>query len=228
MEIPAGRIRLTASPRPDTTVEIRGLNKSGEEYAESISVQHSGDTISILGPRQSLMRSPSVEVLVALPAGSHPTVKTASADISLHGPFDVTRLHTASGDIHFDRLGATRIKTASGDVAGDVIEGDADITTASGDVRIASITGDAKIDTASGEYTLRHVAGDITAKSASGDLDFTNVQGRSLNARTASGDVTVGIPDGMDVSLSMEADDVTPNRITAAKRAAQQFALDLP
>ncbi|MEV0586975.1 VWA domain-containing protein [Nonomuraea sp. NPDC050310] len=32
----------------------------------------------------------------------------------------------------------------------------------------------------------------------------------------------------LDVSLSMEADDVTPNRITAAKRAAQQFALDLP
>lgn len=32
----------------------------------------------------------------------------------------------------------------------------------------------------------------------------------------------------LDVSLSMEADDVTPDRITAAKRAAQQFVLDLP
>ncbi|MFI6478816.1 VWA domain-containing protein [Nonomuraea sp. NPDC050663] len=32
----------------------------------------------------------------------------------------------------------------------------------------------------------------------------------------------------LDVSLSMEADDVTPNRITAAKAAAQQFALELP
>ncbi|GAA4099675.1 VWA domain-containing protein [Nonomuraea soli] len=32
----------------------------------------------------------------------------------------------------------------------------------------------------------------------------------------------------LDVSLSMEADDVTPNRIAAAKAAAQQFALELP
>ncbi|WP_084958377.1 VWA domain-containing protein [Thermoactinospora rubra] len=32
----------------------------------------------------------------------------------------------------------------------------------------------------------------------------------------------------LDVSLSMEADDVPPNRITAAQKAAQQFALDLP
>lgn len=32
----------------------------------------------------------------------------------------------------------------------------------------------------------------------------------------------------LDVSLSMEADDVTPKRITAAKEAAQKFVNDLP
>ncbi|MEU4832930.1 VWA domain-containing protein [Streptosporangium sp. NPDC023615] len=32
----------------------------------------------------------------------------------------------------------------------------------------------------------------------------------------------------LDVSLSMEADDVRPNRITAAKEAAQKFVADLP
>ncbi|GAA4201448.1 VWA domain-containing protein [Streptosporangium oxazolinicum] len=32
----------------------------------------------------------------------------------------------------------------------------------------------------------------------------------------------------LDVSLSMEADDVQPNRITAAKEAAQKFVADLP
>ena len=32
----------------------------------------------------------------------------------------------------------------------------------------------------------------------------------------------------MDVSLSMEADDVTPNRITAAKRTAKEFLTQLP
>ncbi|GAA4042726.1 DUF4097 family beta strand repeat-containing protein [Nonomuraea soli] len=205
VDVPAGRVDITASDRPTTEVEVKAARFTDESYAEQVRVEQNGDTVSIVAPHERRgLRSSSLRVTVSLPTGSRLDVTTASADVTVTGHVADVMLGTASGDVKVESADSVRIKTASGDVRCDVIAGQATVTTASGDIVLRSVGGAAEVGTASGDITLTDVGGDLLAKSASGDLSFGAVRGGRAEVRSTSGDVRLAVPEGtaawLDVS----------------------------
>ncbi|GIH93236.1 DUF4097 domain-containing protein [Planobispora siamensis] len=192
-----GSLRVTASDREDTRVDVQPADPSDLDYARSIQVEHDADTISLRTPdRRVLRRAPTVDVVVALPAGSHVRAGTVSADVTTSGPLYDVEISTASGDVTIERAAELRVKTASGDVRCDVTEGAASVETISGVVRLGTVGGPAGLTTVSGEAELGEAGGDVVAKSTSGRIRVHRIVRGRVSANTTSGDVAIGVADG--------------------------------
>lgn len=87
LEIPAGRIRLIAADRNETTVEVLPADpasKRDAKAAEHTAVSYADGTLRIEAApaaHRALGRSGAVEITVQLPAGSHIQAKLATGEV---------------------------------------------------------------------------------------------------------------------------------------------------
>ncbi|SNS05357.1 Putative adhesin [Streptosporangium subroseum] len=195
VRFPAGDLRITATPREDTVVEVRPANPSRSadvQGAEQIRVEHLDGTIFVTAPEQHLSQSSgsNLEILIGLPEGSRVDFTTASADVRMTGRLGEVTAKSASGDTWIDCCTGLSANAASGDVTCDVTEGDAWVKTASGDVGLRDVHGEATVTTASGRSELGTVGGAVAIQTASGRSRI-RAAGDSVQAKSASADVTV-------------------------------------
>ena len=88
--------------------------------------------------RRLLRQGPRAEVLVEVPVASGLDAKVGSSDVASHGRFDDTRVDAGSGDISLDVVdGDTVVQSGSGDLVAEHLAGEARVKTGSGDVRRA-------------------------------------------------------------------------------------------
>ncbi|HZC26898.1 MAG TPA: DUF4097 family beta strand repeat-containing protein [Actinopolymorphaceae bacterium] len=198
VRLSSGDLHVTASARTDTEVEVRPGNERRSEDVEAAQntlVEHRNGTIVIEMPdggRRSFGRSPSIDVRVGLPEGSHLRGAVASADVTVDGRAGDVEITSASGDVRLDRTADLVVQTASGDFFGREVDGDAKAQTASGDISLLKVAGEARLSTASGDAELNEAGGDVRLQSASGDLHLGRAGG-SVEVKTASGDVRVDV-----------------------------------
>ncbi len=137
------------------------------------------------------------------------SVDVASASITSHDTRGALSLDTGSGDIEVTgHDGALNVDTGSGDVAVTTQKnGELHIDTGSGSVRASGITASVlKIDTGSGDIRLA----DATASRASLETGSGAIEARFLTAiddlavETGSGDVTLRLPEGLNVTVDLE------------------------
>ncbi|MFC4587609.1 DUF4097 family beta strand repeat-containing protein [Sphaerisporangium corydalis] len=196
IELADADVRIHASDRTDTVVEIRPKDESDEADARSAAqtqVEYSNGRLLVRAPKSAgrpwSWWGGSTEVRVELPSGSRVDARTAG-DFRCEGRLGECAFSTSGGDIWLDRTGRLRLHTGDGDIT--VIRaGHTDATTANGEIRIREIDGSAVIKTANGDITLGEVTGDLRLKTAYGDITV----GRALagvGARTATGNVRVG------------------------------------
>ncbi len=152
-------------------------------------VRQRGDVIVASGERGG-----RAYVRARVPAGARLDLTSASGDIKVTVPIDRLEASTASGDIGFDSAVRLQVKTASGSVRGNRVEGEARCVTASGDVAIARLEDRADLSTASGDIGIDHASGDTSCASLSGDIRIDRFDGPSLNAKSMSGSIRLGIP----------------------------------
>lgn len=204
LDIPAGRIRLIAADRTDTTVEVLPADpaKSRDaKAAEQIEITHHDGVLRIETPaaKNRLLGHPgSVEVTVQLPAGSRVQAKGA-ADLRGVGRLGDVTYDAAQGTVKLDETGSARLTLLAGDITVGRLGGPAEITTHKGDLRIA--------EAVTGTVALRTEQGDITVAAAHGvcaSLDAGTGHGRihnalknadgatglTIHATTAQGDIT--------------------------------------
>lgn len=219
VEIGRGDVRVTcrdadADPSGTTTVTVEGRD------ADRVDVHDRDGQVSVLAPRGGLLSAfdSPLHVSVELPAGSNVAVKLGSADVAVSGPAGAVRLRTGSGDVRVESTAAPgTIDCGSGDVRIGRAAAELAIRTGSGDVLVDEATEELAVSTGSGDVHVTRADARVVVKSGSGDLrvdrtsadvGFTSGSGSvvvgatgrgRVTAKSASGDVRVGVPAGTPV-----------------------------
>ncbi|MFR9794474.1 DUF4097 family beta strand repeat-containing protein [Streptomyces sp. MS06] len=202
--IPAGRIRLIAADRTDTTVDVRPADAARSrdtEAAERIRVGYADGVLRIDAPepgKRFLGHSGAVEVTVCLPAGSRVEAKASSGELRGVGRLGAVAFEGAQAAVKLDEAAGARIALQDGTATVGRLTGDAEISTLRGDLTVT--------EAARGTLTLRTQQGDITfgaARGTSAALDAGTSHGRihnalrndgapglTVHATTAHGDIT--------------------------------------
>jgi len=208
VEISAGTVRLVASDRDDTVVEVRPRDESRShdvKAAEQVRVDFKNGTLTVTSQRGfSFPRRGAVVVDVALPEGSRLHASVASAQIRADGRYVDCTLASASGDLSVESVtGNIKAETASGAVNIDAVKGNAAIATASGDVTIGDLDGGVKFRAASGSLTVERLHGNVNAQTASGDVTVATATNGAVSVQTSSGELVVGIAEGTAAQLDL-------------------------
>lgn len=230
LELRAADVRISASERTETTVEVRPSDPSKPEdvtAAEETSVEYADGTLVVKELRRS--RSPkwrhlasekqfvfdlewnpfrsggSIDIEIEVPAGSDLKAQTATGDLTCTGSLRRCQLQSAAGDISVERVtGDFKLETATGDLRAGVIEGSAQVKGASSDILIREVAGDLLVNTANGDVDIDRSHGAVTLKTANGDLRIRCMQSGSLAAESARSDIDVGVAEGVAAWLDLQ------------------------
>lgn len=219
VELDAGTLHVTATdPAEPATRSI--VTVAGRD-ADTVLVTLLDGRLEILAPRPRLgfLRAEATfDVRVTVPAGSRLITRTGSADLTALGELGAAHLHSGSGGISCEVLSATslvetgsgeicldevhgelRIKSGSGDVQVRYAAAPVAVSTGSGDVHIEASTGPTAVKTGSGDLRVDDAGTDVSLRTGSGDLDVLTLRRGRLTAKSASGNVRVGVPGGLPV-----------------------------
>ena len=163
VEIGHGDLRIVASERTDTSVDVRPSNsarKGDVTAAQQTRVEYSGGRLTIRAPKGWRHLAPmggreSIDVEIALPAGSELRGDAAVAAVRSTGRLGECHFKIAAGSIDIPDAGAVQLKTAMGDITLGQVGGDAELTTSSGAVRVDRIAGNAVVKNSNGDTRNR-------------------------------------------------------------------------
>jgi hypothetical protein len=226
VEIPAGRITLIAEATGETHITLTAVNGSAtaRQLIADAEITQSGDDVVVRIPQSAVrlwgLRA-AVDAEIHLPLESAATVGTGSGAIESFGRLGLVRASSGSGAIRLDECAEAQAHTGSGEIAVKGASGSVDAKTGSGHVTLGKVGADARIATGSGHAEIVAVGGDARVHSASGHIEIGQ-SGDSLNAyaasgsirihradhgrvtaRTISGGVRVGVPNGTAALLDI-------------------------
>jgi hypothetical protein len=230
VDIGVGDVRITATNRTDTLVEVRPSDpskKTDVAAAEQTRVEFSDGRLLVKSPKGWRRYAPrgggeSIDVQIDLPVGSQLRGDAGVAALHCTGALGECHYTTGVGDVHVEEARPVHLTTGAGDIAVDRAAGHAQIVTGSGAVQVGSVDGTAEIKGSNGSIwigeisrDLRVVAangsisvdrshGTVVAKSANGDVTFGDVEGGTVVAHTAMGRVDIGIRQGVAAWLDLD------------------------
>ena len=220
IELAAGDVRVLASDRRDTVVEVRPSTSSHEpdiKAAEQTKVEYTAAGLVIRGPKQrnlGLRRIGSVDVTVELPNGSQIEAEAAIGALRFSGQLGKCRVKTGAGEVELDKVGPVDLHSGAGAITVDQISGHAEITTGSGRLRVSQIdgsaviknsngdtwvgeiTGNLRVNAANGAVSVGRATADVTASSANGEIRVDDLTRGSASLTTGFGEIHFGIHAG--------------------------------
>ncbi len=246
VEIGRGQVSVRAAEVTTTTVRVEGRT------ADQVEITHEADHIAVIAPRVRTGffggGDADLTIEVVTPTGSGLVTKLGSADLVTEGTLQALRARTGSGDITVeDVTGPCVIDTGSGDIdlgnagselraksgSGDISVGTtgaaAGISTGSGDVRIKQTHAPVVLKTGSGDLRVDRAEDDVQLSSGSGDLSVGLINRGALQAKNATGDVSVGVPAGIPIwtDVSSVTGQISSNLQGGGQPAAGEDHLEL-
>jgi Putative adhesin len=208
VEIATGTVRLVASERTDTVVEVRPWDESRSQdvkVAEQVRVNFRNGTLSVLSHRGfKLPRRGAVVVDVALPSGSRLHASVVSAQLTADGEYADCTLASVSGDVAVESATENvKVDNVSGGITVGVAKKSASVSTVSGDAMFGELRGDIKFQAASGSLTVGRLEGNLNAQTASGDINVATAVNGGVSVQTASGELVLGIAEGTAAQLDL-------------------------
>jgi DUF4097 and DUF4098 domain-containing protein YvlB len=229
LELGVGEVRVTASDRATTVVDVRPSDDSDEsdvKAAAQVRVDFTAGTLRITGPKGRMFdfsrKTRSVDITVDLPSGSRLTADTQVGSVRCTGRLGETRLKTAVGHFALEHTGALRLDTSAGHVTADVVDGGAEVATGSGKVRLGSVAGPAVVKNSNGDTTIDAVEGDVRVRAANGDITVERAAA-NVDAKTSNGTVRLGEVARGTVALGTSMGDL---HIGVAEGTAAWLAVD--
>ena len=210
IKLSSGRVVVTTTDEPKTTVEVVALGRRGQDAIDDIEItldERPDRQVIRIEQRDRFRWGPiqitwggDFECRITCPRGTDLDLGGASTDLRVDGELGEVSARTASGDLRLATVaGALQVKTASGDVAVGVVRGQGSIATVSGDVGLERIEAPLTLRSVSGDVTIGAVAGELGIATTSGDVELKAVQAGDVRVQTVSGDVRVGIARGTRV-----------------------------
>ena len=229
LELGVGDVRIEATDRADTVVEVRPSDPSKEEdvkAAEETLVEYANGHLLIKAPtgwrRWTSRGHESIDVSVGLPVGSRVRAEAGVASVRCHGRIGESRCKVGVGDIQLDEAGPVDLKTGIGDITVEravgkavivsgsgvvrigLVEGPAVVKNSNGDTWIGEVTGEARMNAANGTITVDLAHEGLAAKTAKGDVRLGEVERGTVVAQSAFGDLDVGVRDGIAAWLDLQ------------------------
>ena len=192
--IGAGRIEVETADVAETTVEVEAIRGDVEDLKVE---QHGRDVVVESRKRFGLKSDQEFDIRIRAPYGSEVDANVASAPFRATGRLSKLEVNTASGDVQVENVERdVKIHSASGHVQLGSVGGRTDVNTASGDVKVDSAGGGGTIRSASGDVQIAEAARQVKLQTASGDMVISSIAEGSIDVKSASGDVRVGIKQG--------------------------------
>jgi DUF4097 and DUF4098 domain-containing protein YvlB len=226
----AGFVAVTAAETDTSVVQLEADTPEAEDLVERAVVEcrpkrGRHELVVKLPKTQGLrfLRRNGVTVRVTVPERSDVLIATASADAEVTGSVGDVELATASGDLSADDVaGEVTAKSANGNVTVGNVGGELRMHTATGDLRCSSVAGRVLFASASGDLEIGSAGDQVEVKTASGNTRLgalahgARITGNSgdvrvlalaegiLHVRCVSGNVVVGVAQGVDVRVDVE------------------------
>jgi hypothetical protein len=222
--ITAGDIRVTATDRPDTVVEVQPSDAGHDgdvRAAEQTRIDFTDGQLTVRAPRPRAWglfgRAASIDVTIAVPTGSRVTTTTSAGAFGATGRLGECRVKASAGDIRLEDADQIDLDTGAGEITAGRISGNAEITTGSGRVRLRQADGYAQIKNSNGENWIGTVAGHLRVNGANGGISVDHAYG-DVTATTAMGSVRVGevVRGSVTLTTAMGQVEVGVRRGTAA------------
>lgn len=199
LEIVVGDLRITASDRSDTVVEVRPSDptkKSDITAAQETRVEYANGALLVKTPKSWRQLGPRkgadfVDVVIDVPTGSQLHATTGIASLHSTGRLGECHYATGVGDVQLTEASPIEIRIGVGDINVDRTSGHADVKTGSGTVRIGSIAGTAVVRNTNGDTWIGDVSDDLRVSSANGRIVIDRA-GATVTAKTATGDIRIG------------------------------------
>jgi DUF4097 and DUF4098 domain-containing protein YvlB len=198
IELSVGNVRITASDRTDTTVDVRPSDESDESdvhAARQVRVDYANGLLQITGPKARVFdfsrKTRSVEVSIDLPSGSTVSGKVQVGSLNGTGRLDECRFKTSTGNVRLEQTGSLRADTSAGHITVDGVAGNAEIHTGSGKVLVGEIEGSGVVKNTNGDTVISAVTGYLQVRSANGDIAVDRA-GASVEAKTSNGSIRLG------------------------------------
>jgi len=199
IELGVGAIRLAASDRSDTAVEVRPTNPASTAdvaTAEQTRVEFADGRLTVKAPKGWRSYTwwggrESIDVEISVPAGSRIDGKAGMVTLHCEGRLDELRFTAGVGEIHAEHTGSVTIRTGAGDVSIGRAAGRAEISTGSGLLEVGRVDGSAAIRNSNGDTWIGGVVGELRVNGANGRIAVDRPQS-TVFARTANGDIVLG------------------------------------
>jgi DUF4097 and DUF4098 domain-containing protein YvlB len=199
IDINAGDIRVVASGRTDTVVEIIPRNASDAAHVQAAAearVEYSDGRLLVKSTKNWKQYLPFssgalIDVLLEVPAGSRVEASTGFGKVRAEGRLGQCRLQSAMGDLSLDEAASATVHTSFGDIAVDRVAGGLNATSGSGEIRVGEVGGNAEIRNANGATTIGSVGGDLRARAANGSIAIETAR-NAVWAKTANGSIRIG------------------------------------
>jgi DUF4097 and DUF4098 domain-containing protein YvlB len=196
-------VRVAASDRADTVVEVRPSNpeKAADiKAAENTRVEYDEATgtltVASRKPRNrfvtfSVRRPESIELVIQVPTESDVRGEAEIGDFHAAGVLGAVTLKTGLGAVRLAQTGPVTIRSGVGEVFIEEISGAAEVTSGSGVIEVGAVDGTAALTNSNGKVRLGVVTGPATVKSANGGVSVERALS-DLTASASNGEVRVG------------------------------------
>jgi hypothetical protein len=231
VELGVGDVRVAASERADTVVEVRPSDQGKRDdvlAAEQTRVEYADGRLLVKVPKTWRRWSPrsdggSVDISLALPAGSELNGEAAIAALRADGPLGDVRYSTGAGHMEVADAGAVRLRTGAGDIEVGRALGHVDVSTGTGAVRIERLgatavvknsnggswigeaAGSVRVSAANGTITIERALDTVAAKTANGEIRLGEVVRGAVVAETGYGALEIGIANGSAAWLDLHS-----------------------
>jgi hypothetical protein len=191
-----------------TTVEIDGYDRETPPSVRCDRVSGGGHRLTIEHKvkRKWFAIGRGLDIRLVVPPATAIDGSSGAADLDANGTLGALSFKTGSGDLRFEEVtGDVRLTCASGDIEGRAVGGHLAFKGASGDIDVGTIGAGATVRSASGDIRIGRLDGATIITVGSGDIELRQVGPGSVNVRAISGDVEVGVREGLGVWLDVSS-----------------------